>query len=80
MENKQPAKKSGDKLISLAEAGRELGLHRTRILQLINDKILPAFKVGRAYAVWRSDLDRVRVRTAPKVGRPPKTMKKGNGK
>jgi excisionase family DNA binding protein len=71
---------TNDKLLSLADAGRELGLHRTRILQLINDGILPAFKVGRAYAVWRSDLDRVRERSQKDRGRPLKTMKKGNGK
>jgi excisionase family DNA binding protein len=60
----------GDKLLSVAEAAEVLGVHRTRINQLIDSGDLPASRIGRAYAVRENDLELVRERPAP--GRPPK--------
>jgi len=64
-----------EKLLSVAEAALALGVHRTRINQLIESGDLPATRIGRAYAVRESDLAKVRNRPSP--GRPKKTAKKG---
>jgi len=72
-----PAEQEGA-LLSVEQAGKRLGVCRTRVLQLIWDGLLPAEKVGRSFVLWESDVKARRMK--PKLGRPPKTMKKGNGK
>jgi excisionase family DNA binding protein len=68
-----------EKLLSVAEAAEKLGVHRTRINQLIDSGDLPATRIGRAYAIRETDLEKVKDRPAP--GRPPaKKAKKGSAK
>ena len=69
-----------DKLLSVEQAGAQLGVVRQRVLQLIWKKILPAQHVGRSYVIWESDVKAYKSKGKPKLGRPPKSMKKGNGK
>jgi excisionase family DNA binding protein len=57
-------------MISVAEAADRLGVHRTRVNQMIDDGLLPATRVGRSYIIRASDLDSVRSRPTP--GRPKK--------
>jgi len=68
-----------EKLLSVAEAAEKLGVHRTRINQLIGSGDLPATRIGRSYVIREADLEKVKDRPAP--GRPPKdgtkTLKKG---
>ena len=59
-----------EKLLSVAEAADSLGVHRTRINQLIDGGALPAIRIGKAYAIQESDLELVRER--PPRGRPSK--------
>jgi excisionase family DNA binding protein len=59
-----------EKLLSVAEAADSLGVHRTRVNQLIDGGALPAIRIGKAYAIQESDLELVRER-APR-GRPSK--------
>ena len=74
-------------MISVAEAAEKLGVHRTRINQMIDSGQLPALRIGRAYAVRVADLESVKERPSP--GRPPlkveaksakKTLAPVNGK
>jgi excisionase family DNA binding protein len=67
-----------EKLLSVAEAAEKLGVHRTRINQLIDSGDLPATQIGRSYVIREADLEKVKHR--PPVGRPPKTTKKGTKK
>ena len=60
-----------DKLLSVAEAAALLGVHRTRINQLIDKGDLVATRIGRAFIIREADLELVRNRPAP--GRPPKS-------
>jgi excisionase family DNA binding protein len=60
-----------EKLLSVAEAAAKLGVHRTRINQLIDSGDLPATRIGRSYVVREADLEKVKDRPAP--GRPTKT-------
>jgi excisionase family DNA binding protein len=60
-----------EKLLSVAEAAELLGVHRTRINQLIDKGDLAATRIGRAYVIREADLEKVRERPAP--GRPPLT-------
>jgi excisionase family DNA binding protein len=69
-----------EKLLSVAAAAEKLGVHRTRINQLIDSGDLPATRIGRSYAIREADLEKVKDRPAP--GRPPaaksaKKAKKG---
>jgi excisionase family DNA binding protein len=57
-----------EKLLSVAEAAEKLGVHRTRINQLIDSGALPAARIGRAYVIREDDLEKVKHRPAP--GRP----------
>lgn len=57
------------RLLSVVQAAEKLGVHRTRVLALINAGRLPARKVGRAYVIEESDLALVQDR---KPGRPAK--------
>ncbi len=61
-----------EKLLSVAEAAERLGLHRTRINQLIRDGALPASRIGRSYVIREVDLELVKERGSP--GRPPKSQ------
>jgi excisionase family DNA binding protein len=61
----------GEELLSVAEAAERLGVHRTRVNQLIASGDLPAQRVGRAYAVRAADLTLVKGRPSP--GRPRKS-------
>jgi len=63
-----------EKLLSVAEVAEKLGVHRTRINQLIDSGDLPATRIGRAYAIRETDLEKVKDRPAP--GRPPKDTAK----
>lgn len=64
---------SEPQLISVSEAAEKLGISRWRINQLINEKRLPAKKIGRAYVIKESDLALVKDR---KPGRPSKSQSK----
>jgi excisionase family DNA binding protein len=57
-------------LLSTMQAAERLGITRQRVFDLIESGRLPAFKIGRAYAIYESDLQLVAER---KIGRPPKT-------
>jgi excisionase family DNA binding protein len=59
-----------EKLLSVAAAAALLGVHRTRINQLIDSGDLPATRIGRSYAIREADLEKVKDRPAP--GRPTK--------
>src|SRR5262245_29678468 len=59
------------KLLSVADAAELLGVHRTRINQLIASGDLPAQRIGRSYVILESDLELVKERQPP--GRPPLT-------
>lgn len=60
------------KLLSVSEAANYLGVSRWRVNQLINEKRLPAQKIGRSYVIKESDLKLVEDR---KPGRPAKSKK-----
>jgi len=57
------------KLLSVAEAAKRLGVTRARVNQFINEKRLPAQRIGRSFAIREEDLSLVENR---KTGRPPK--------
>lgn len=57
------------KLLSVAEAANKLGVTRARVNQFINDKRLPAQRIGRSFVIREEDLSFVENR---KTGRPPK--------
>jgi excisionase family DNA binding protein len=59
-----------EKLLSTTEAAERLGVTVPRVQSFIWEGRLPAFKVGRAYAIKESDLALVADR---KPGRPPMT-------
>ena len=61
-----------EKLLSVAEAAEKLGVHRTRINQLIDSGDLPATRIGRSYVILEADLEKVKDRPAP--GRPMKEV------
>lgn len=59
-----------DDYVGTAEAARLLGgISQDRVRQLIKEGRLPAIKLGRDYAILRSDLEKVKERP---TGRPPK--------
>jgi len=62
-----------EKLLSVAEAAEKLGVHRTRINQLIDSGDLLATRIGRAYVIREADLEKVKDRPSP--GRPPASKK-----
>lgn len=74
-----PMKKQ-DKLLSVAEAGAQLGVVRQRVLQLIWDGFLEAEQVGRSYVVRESALKAYKDKPKSKLGRPPKASKNGHKK
>lgn len=63
-----------EKLLSVAEAAEKLGVHRTRVNQLIDSGDLPATRIGRSFVVREADLEKVKDRPSP--GRPPKAATK----
>ncbi|MGI8838839.1 MAG: helix-turn-helix domain-containing protein [Pyrinomonadaceae bacterium] len=61
------------KLLTTAEAAQRLGISVSRIHALINQKRLPASKLGRDYLLKETDLKLIANRPP---GRPRKTKKK----
>ncbi len=61
------------KLLSVAETAVRLGVTRARVNQLINDKRLPAQRIGRSFVIREEDLSLVENR---KTGRPSKPKSK----
>lgn len=58
------------KMLSTKEAAEKLGVSLRRVQQMIEEKALPAEKVGRDYVILEKDLAKVTVYGKP--GRPPK--------
>lgn len=54
-------------LLTVSEAAKELNISARRIHQFIEDKRLPAEKLGAYYVIKRADLDLIKDR---QVGRP----------
>lgn len=54
--------------ISVAEAAEILGVHRNRVLQLVNDGALVAHKVGQRWNISRQSVES-RAANPPKAGR-----------
>jgi excisionase family DNA binding protein len=70
-----------EELLSVADAAKRLGLHRTRINQLIDSGDLPAKRVGRGYVISEVEVDLLKERRALELlkekkapGRPPKSQ------
>ena len=61
------------KLLSVAEAAEKLGVTRARVNQFINDKRLPAQRIGRSFVIREDNLRLVENR---KTGRPTKVKGK----
>jgi len=61
-------------LLSTTQVAERLGITRQRVFNLIESGRLPAFKIGRSYAIYESDLQLVAER---KTGRPSKQVAKG---
>ena len=57
-----------DEWISVPEAAEILGVHRNRVLQLVNNGLLDAHKVGRRWNINRSSVED-RAANPPKAGR-----------
>lgn len=51
--------KQKDKQLTTQQAADKLDRTRSRILQLIYEKVIPAEKIGRDYLIKKSDLDLV---------------------
>lgn len=51
------ARKDGSKLMTVGEVAQVLGVIDRRVRQLIEDKTLPAEKVGRDWIIRKRDLD-----------------------
>ncbi len=62
-------KEKTDKLLSVSEVAKRLGVIRQRVFQLIQSDRLPAVMVGSQYVIKESDLQLVEDRP---TGRPPK--------
>ena len=62
------------KILNTKETAQKLGVSIRRVQQMIEEKTLPAQKVGRDYIVLEKDLENVTVYGKP--GRPPKVSKK----
>jgi excisionase family DNA binding protein len=60
--------------LSTKQASQALGIGKSRVLQLIKAKRLPAEQVGNQFVIKRKDLARVRDR---KPGRPPAAKRRG---
>lgn len=63
-------------LLSLKEAAEKLGVSARRVNQLIEEKKLPAQKIGNSYVINEDDLSKVQ--TYGKRGRPPKAKEVKN--
>jgi excisionase family DNA binding protein len=59
--------------ISTIEAAKILGVTRVRVQQLIEEKKLPAEKIGRDWFIEKADVEAIKTR--PGRGRPSKTEK-----
>lgn len=55
-----------------AEVGEILGLSQTRVVNLIRDGTLPAYKIGREWAILKIDIEKAKGRSINKGGRPRK--------
>ncbi len=60
-------------LLSIKEVAEKLGVSARRVNQLIDEKKLPAQKIGSQYVINESDLEKVTIYGKP--GRPPKSNK-----
>jgi len=60
-------------LLSIKEAAEKLGVSARRVNQLIDEKKLPAQKIGSQYVINESDLEKVTIHGKP--GRPAKEKK-----
>lgn len=58
-------------LLTVSETAKELSVSVRRVHQFIEEKRLPAEKLGSYYVIKRQDLELIKDR--PKTGRPPKT-------
>ncbi len=64
-------------LLSIKEAAEKLGVSARRVNQLIDEKKLPAQKIGSQYVINEGDLEKVTIHG--KAGRPKKAAS-GGGK
>ena len=60
--------KPRDEWISVAEAAEILGVHRNRVLQLVNEGALDAHKVGQRWNISKASVES-RAANPPKAGR-----------
>lgn len=63
-------------LLSIKDAAEKLGVSARRVNQLIDEKKIPALKIGNQYVISEDDLGQVKIYGKP--GRPPK--EKGSDK
>ncbi|MDQ3131098.1 MAG: helix-turn-helix domain-containing protein [Acidobacteriota bacterium] len=61
-------------LLSIKEAAEKLGVSARRVNQLIDEKKLPAQKIGSQYVIDEADLEKVTIHG--KAGRPKKETAK----
>ncbi len=61
-------------LLSIKEVAEKLGVSARRVNQLIDEKKLPAQKIGSQYVINESDLEKVKIHG--KAGRPKKEAAK----
>jgi excisionase family DNA binding protein len=59
------------KLVTVTEAAKILGVHRSRVHALIQSERLPAQRVGAVYVIKERDLALV---TERKIGRPKRSL------
>lgn len=64
----------GMNLLSIKEAAEKLGVSARRVNQLIDEKKLPAQKIGSQYVINEGDLEKVTIHG--KAGRPKKEAAK----
>ena len=55
-----------------SDAGQLLGISQTRVVDLIRDGTLPAYKIGREWAILKIDIEKAKSRPVNRGGRPRK--------
>lgn len=63
-----PRESAGSIALSIEEACRLSSLGRTKLYELMNNNVIPAYKVGRRRLVLRDELDQA-LKSFPRVGR-----------